>query len=439
MKTVTVNLTRVADKGVAMGRSEEGKNIFLPFGAPGDIVRARLTKEKKRFAEGFIEEILTPSPKRRAPRCRHFTRCGGCSWQHLEYQTQLAGKAASFEGFTRSRLGIPPAEAEGIFLPPIPSPLEYGYRNRATLQISGDRVGFALPSSHRIFSLEECPVLSPAVEKRAVTAAQNPHLLKGLERLLLQVDSEGKCWAVATGRIDASKKVELLAALDLEALYLGDGTNKPAIIAGDAGRMTFAGEDGVEVKVTPGGFVQANEGVNSALRELVKRLSAHYTGEEVLDLYSGAGNFTLPMAKAAKRVRAVEGYSPAVEDLILSAKEMKLDNIEALSSPVEVFLSKGETSALPRPSFVLIDPPRAGAPGLAPKIFSLGPQTILYTSCSPPTLIRDIAAFREEGYHLSGVGAADMFPQTAHLEAFALLTRTSVDSGELLTSGSQSG
>ena len=333
-KTVTVNITRVADKGVAMGRTEEGKNIFIPFGAPGDIVKARLTRDKKRFAEGVIEEILTPSPKRREPRCRHFGRCGGCSWQHLDYESQLTGKAASFEGFTRSMLALSHAEAESLFLPPIPSPLEYGYRNRATLQISKGCVGFALPSSHKVFNLEECPVLAPAVERRALLAAEHPQLLEGVERLLLQTDSSGNCWAVATGKVDASSKEDILSALALEALFLTDGTKPPHLIAGREGMMNFTQKDGNTIKVSPGGFVQANEGVNFKLRGLVERLAPLYKGKRALDLYSGAGNFTLTIAKAAKNVIAAEGYVPAVEDLEHNAKELNFENVRAVGAPV---------------------------------------------------------------------------------------------------------
>jgi 23S rRNA (uracil1939-C5)-methyltransferase len=176
--------------------------------------------------------------------------------------------------------------------------------------------------------------------------------------------------------------------------------------------------------VSPGGFVQANWSVNQALVEEVAALSTLYEGKTALDLYAGAGNFTLPLALRASSVVAVEGYPPAARDAAANASARGLGNLEVLPLPVAAGLDRLRARCL-RPEFALLDPPREGAAEAVAPLAALGPGYVLYVSCSPPTLVRDLKLFHAEGYGIEWIRAADMFPQTAHLESLVLLRRSS--------------
>jgi 23S rRNA (uracil1939-C5)-methyltransferase len=185
--------------------------------------------------------------------------------------------------------------------------------------------------------------------------------------------------------------------------------------------VTVAGRS-LSLGVSPGGFVQANPGVNELLIDEVIGLAELYRGRAVLDLYCGAGNFTLPLACFASEVAAVEGYPPAAEDARKNADANALGNVRALAAPAARAASELGAEGF-RPHFALLDPPREGAPEAVEPLVALGPEWILYVSCSPPTLARDLGALAGRGYRVEWARAADMFPQTAHVEALVLLRR----------------
>ena len=187
-------------------------------------------------------------------------------------------------------------------------------------------------------------------------------------------------------------------------------------------RVRAFGEE-LHFEVSPGGFVQANWAVNQALVEEVAALSPLYEGKAALDLYAGAGNFTLPLALRASSVVAVEGYPPGARDAVSNASGNGLGNVEVLPLPVAAGLDRLGARGL-RPGFALLDPPREGAAEAVAPLAPLGPGYGLYVSGSPPTLVRDLKLFQTEGYRIEWIRAADMFPQTAHLESLALLRRS---------------
>jgi 23S rRNA (uracil1939-C5)-methyltransferase len=182
------------------------------------------------------------------------------------------------------------------------------------------------------------------------------------------------------------------------------------------------GEDDAPLSVSPGGFVQANAGVNQALVDEVVSLAPIYAGKTVLDLYCGAGNFTLPLARAAGDVLAIEGYPPAARDAAENAARLGYDHVRVLDRSVAGAL-EDLASTGHRPGFALLDPPREGAADAVEALAALGPEDILYVSCSPPTLVRDAKLLGAHGYRVKWTRMADMFPQTAHMESLTLLGR----------------
>ncbi|WP_025322510.1 class I SAM-dependent RNA methyltransferase [Deferrisoma camini] len=428
-----IRVFALADRGMSMAHLD-GKVAFVPRAAPGDTVEVEVVREKRRYVTCRLLEVVTPSPLRRPPACPHFGRCGGCHWQHLPYPDQLAAKDRSFRGFVRSRLG---AGAEGRFRDPIPSPRELGYRNRVGWKVRrlGDRVGvgYFAEGTHRLVPVAACPVAHPALEgllEPLTRFLQGFRPARGhLPQVDLQVDGEGGVWAVfhLLRPLEPDERRELLgfcgrAGLRAAAVQAGRKHSLEPL-GEDPGPMPFsvrAGGRVLPVGVRPGGFVQANPWVNQALVDEVASLAPLYRGGEVLELYAGAGNFTLPLGLEARRVVAVEGYPPAAEDLARNARALGWDHVEARAEPAGRALERLARQGF-RPRFALLDPPREGAADAMEALADLAPEHILYVSCSPPTLVRDLGVLLGRGYRIEWIRAADMFPQTAHLESLTLL------------------
>ncbi|HSH69673.1 MAG TPA: hypothetical protein VK997_07125, partial [Deferrisomatales bacterium] len=304
----------------------DGKVAFVPFAAPGDLLEVEVVRRRKRHLETRLLRVLEPSPLRREPPCPLFGVCGGCQWQHLPYAEQLAGKAASFRGFLKSRLGL---REDHRFRAPLAAPQEWGYRNRVGLKVrtlgGAPALGFFATGSHRLVPLQHCPVAHPRINAllppltgflRTWSPARG-----SLPQVDLQIDGDGELWSVfhlltPPPPGEAAALEEFLRGQGVASAWLQTGRkhtlaplwkNAPAHMA----FSVYAGGQEFPLGVSPGGFVQANSAVNQLLVDEVCALSAHYRGATALDLYCGAGNFTLPLARDTAAVVAVEGYPPA--------------------------------------------------------------------------------------------------------------------------------
>ncbi|GAB4257765.1 class I SAM-dependent RNA methyltransferase [Deferrisoma sp.] len=434
-RTHRIRIFAAADRGMGMGHLG-GKVAFVPLTAPGDTVLAAAVREKRRHVVCRLMEVIEPSPLRREPPCPAFGRCGGCHWQHLPYPEQWRAKAESFRKFVRSRLGD---GVEGRFRDPLASPREFGYRNRVGWKVrwieGGARVGYFAQGTHRLVEIDDCPIAHPAIRERLgplrAFLQAFPPARGHLPQVDLQVDDEGRVWGVfhllrPPTPEERTRLREFCRSAGIAAAHLQAGrkeTLEPLAPGPEAMRFRVrAGDRDLWYGVRPGGFVQANPGVNQALVDEVTDLAPLYRGADALDLYAGAGNFTLPLALAARRVVAVEGYPPAAQDLARNALELGWAHVEARAEPAARALERLGREGF-RPRFALLDPPREGAADAAAPLADLGPDHILYVSCSPPTLVRDLGLLLGRGYRVEWIRAADMFPQTAHLECLALLRR----------------
>lgn len=385
--------------------------VFARGGLVDEAVRVRLDNKAGRVRRGRIVQVLAASASRVEPLCPYAERCGGCSLMHAERGAQHALQRGFLETALR-KAGLTPQvrfteSAEAL-----------GYRARARLGFRDGQLGFHRGRSEQLIDIAACIVLAPPLQA-ALTALRERLLaeLRGEGELSLALGAAGK--AVAVVRSDTPQSPELyrlaeglLDTLAGVALYIG-GVSTPAQF-GDA-REWSTGSDGAPLEGPIGGFSQANREVNAALVARVAEL-AQVEGMRVLELYAGSGNFTVALAPAAQSYTAVEQARDAVQALRLNlerrgvkAKLVEGDVAGALAgAPLDV---------------VVLDPPRTGAPGVLAKLLARKPRRIVYVSCDPATLARDVAELVPSGYALSWVEAFEMFPQTADLESVVLLTR----------------
>jgi 23S rRNA (uracil1939-C5)-methyltransferase len=406
-----------------------GKVVFVPFTAPGDRVRCRIVRQKKRYIEAVIDDLKDPSRDRIDPACSVFGECGGCQWQHLGYADQCRWKGEIFNDFMVRKAGVDPA----VLLPLIPSPQQWGYRSRVQFKClntpDGFKIGFYRRGSHYVIPVETCPVIHPSLNRarewflgwiegtrwaglvpqidvaiddrdriRAVVhclAADPSEFIRFLRKV---AEDAGIAIFVQTGRKDTLHPVcgpqELIIEVDTPALRLGYG---------------------------PGGFAQINLGQNRAMvREVVAALISDPPGR-VLDLFCGMGNFSLPVARIAQEVIGVESYGRSIEMARLNARLNGIDNVAFFvgesAGAATGFSAEGAFD------LVVLDPPRSGAYDVARELVTVRPGRIVYISCDPPTLVRDLQPLLHNGYRVVKSRAFDLFPHTHHTESITFLDR----------------
>lgn len=381
---IELHIDRLAAGGDGVGRAPDGRAVFVPFTAPGDRARVRLVETRARFARGEVVTLLEASPQRTDPLCEVFGSCGGCAWQHVRYDAQLEAKRGILEDALERVGHLSPEQPVRV----TPSPSEYGYRGRTRLVTKNGRVGYRRRRSHAICAVRRCPVLMPALDGALAELADHPP----------QETSE---WELIAGADGSARSVALTRPLPKE----------PSVtlsVAGDAFR------------VSPGVFVQANGLLLDELARCVHEAAGR--GGLALELFCGAGFLTLGLARRFERVIAVESEGRAVEDLQRNLAAAGLANVEVVGGRAEHILDDclGERV----PDLVVLDPPRVGLPPeLVDAVADTLPHRIVYVSCDPATLARDLARFVGHGYRLQRVQGIDLFPQTPHVEAVATLVR----------------
>jgi 23S rRNA (uracil1939-C5)-methyltransferase len=415
--TIELRIDRLAAGGDGVARDAEGRVVFVPLSTPGDLLRVSITEARKRFARAEIREILEPGPDRTKPSCRHFGRCGGCSWQHVEYRQQLAAKAAIVEDALERIGGFELSEPIAV----TPSPSPYGYRSRARLVQQGVRLGYRERHSHDVCVVDECPVLVPDLE--AEVLRQRPEAPKHNRprrrgHAADQPPGRSSEWELAIGTAGRPRAMRVTErATQRVNKSVNEGVNESA----GAGfvELEVAGE---RLRVSHGVFAQSNSLLVETLHDAVLRQSGDASkAVSAVELYAGAGLFSLGLAARFDMLFAVEAHPAAVEDLRFNLERAGRSNVVVREGPVEQILPKLDVN---RPDLLVLDPPRAGvsSQGLG-SIAALAPERIVYLSCDPATLARDLAQLRGESYRLAHLEAFDLFPQTPHVEVLATLTR----------------
>ncbi len=379
-----VRIDSLAGDGDGVARDASGRVIFVPFTAPGDRVRVRVVEARRRFARARVETLLEPGPSRTSPHCPVFGECGGCTWQHVDYATQVEAKRRILEEALQRVGGIRPPGGIGM----VASPQPYAYRARARVRVEGGHVGYRRRRSHALCPVRGCPLLLPALDACLARLASHPPAREGE-------------WELAAG---------------------DDGSVRAAPLPSPPGPSVELRVRGETLQVSPGVFAQANGLLRETLVEAVCEAAGR--GETLLELHAGAGFFTLSLARHWRRLVAVEADSAAVRDLRRNLAAAGLDHVEVRARPVETVLGGPPPSRL-APEVVVLDPPRTGLPpGAARALANLGASRVVYVSCDPATLARDLAVLGAGGLAVRRVQGFDLFPQTPHVETLAVLERS---------------
>jgi len=416
-----LEITSLSYGPYGIGRAD-GHVIMVPGTVPGDRVRTGIRESKKNYSIGTLIEVLEPSPGRRPPPCPYVHECGGCPWQQIGYESQLQAKQRSVEDALR-RIG----KIDAFDLHPIlPSPLEFHYRRRIRFQCDDARkLGFFRAFSHDLVEIDSCAVADPSINS-SMTPLR--HWIERLQTTVEQVeivtgDQPGEFVVVVLHRepfVGADDSI-CRNLLDHEPAIRGIIFHGHERKSWGQTRLTVRAESSLSSYVQADVFTQVNREGNQALvRELI-RAGAFDDSDRVLELYCGAGNFTLPVAKRVRELVAVESNRASVDSGKQSAQLNALNNIKWIVADVPRAVRRLRQRD-ERFSKIILDPPRTGAKGIERELAALGASQILYISCDPATLARDAAALVALGYRLNQVQPIDLFPQTFHVEILAVLT-----------------
>ncbi|MDX6271283.1 MAG: rRNA (uracil1939-C5)-methyltransferase [Acidobacteriota bacterium] len=440
---VEVEIERIVPGGAGLGHAD-GHTLFVQLAAPGDHVRARVERVRGKVAFASVVEVITPSPARVEPPCPYFGRCGGCDFQQLTYEAQLAAKVEIIRDCLRRIARVePPAR-----IPITPSPAVWRYRSRARWQHDPVRqfLGYYELASHRVCDVAECPVVLPEVQDklshlRATLAAGGD--FDETEEFQAVAGDDGVSLLPPLETDDARERFRDLAGeryhFDADCFFqinhalleplLAEALKGTTVEPDTTGESKTTGESNTtgESKTISESDATGESGMTGDTAALGGESNAlsresNALGETAVDLYCGVGLFTLPLARRFARVAAVEGNAAATGFARRNLAAAGLTNASVHTARVGEWLA-AHAPSLPPVDFLLLDPPRAGAePEALNGILLLRPRRIAYVSCDPATLARDLRALFDAGYTLDSIRAFDMFPQTHHVETVVHLT-----------------
>jgi len=404
---LTLQLMDMAHGGEAVGKHER-KVIFVPYAIPGESVRVEIVEDRGRFARARLLQVLEASPRRVQAPCPHFGVCGGCQWQHLAYEAQLEYKRSIVLTQLQRIAGLSEADVR----PTLGMETPWRYRNRVQFHASDDgQLGFMAANSHDVIPVEQCLLMHPLLE--SVFDALDMELPDLLSLSLRAGIHTGDQMVVFEMGSDQPPELELDLPVSC-VLLLSDGT--PVTLVGSP--YLHEQVAGRQYRISAPSFFQVNTLQAEVLALQVLSALKPEPDSVVLDGYCGVGVFALGLAALARQVIGVEVSTSAIADA--QANAAGLGNVSFVCGTVRKILP---TLELTEP-LVVVDPPRAGLDGPAlAALLKLAPTRVVYVSCDPATLARDVKVFLTAGYQLRAVQPIDMFPQTYHIETVTLLER----------------
>lgn len=441
----TAEITGCTSQALGVARFED-RAVFVKGAIPGEVCRIRLVKITRTAAYGRLEQVLTPSPHRTAPVCPHFGRCGGCDFMHMDYTMETELKRQRVADALRRIGGVEPEP-----LPIAAAPTDKGYRNKVQLPVAlaegRPAAGFYRARTHELIPVDSC-LIQPA-ETEAVTRAvlrwmEQYHILpydeqtqQGYVRHIFvrKATVTGELMVCIIANCAKLPKAKPLTAILLEVLpeittILHNENTRPGnVILGDTYHTLYGPgyiEDqlcGLAFRLSPASFYQVNHHQAQILYEKAIALANLHSTETVLDLYCGTGTITLAMARSAGNAIGVEVVPQAIEDARENARRNKIENVRFFCADAGQAASRLAAEGI-RPEVITVDPPRKGlSPEVIEAIGRMAPQRVVYVSCDPATLARDVKLLAPQGYRFCQAEVIDLFPRTKHVETVCLLTR----------------
>jgi 23S rRNA (uracil1939-C5)-methyltransferase len=406
MTAFEVQLEKLTYGGEAMGRLEDGRAVFVPFGIPGERVLLRLTEAKRNFARGEIIQLLEASPLRVVPRCRHFGVCGGCHYQHLPYEEQLKAKREILrDQLVRiGKIENPPVREM------VPSPNMWNYRNHVQFHLTEEgKLGYVMAQALNVFAITECHL--PEGLLNAIWPQLEFDPGTNIERVSLRTGKNDDSMLILESNSPESPEVEIETCISVAHVF-------------EENTVVMAGNDHIVIsvldrdfRVSAGSFFQVNTAMAERMVEyLLSCLPVSIS--TLLDVYCGAGLFSAFLAPKCQHLIGIESSASACEDFTFNLDEFNhVELYEGLAEDVIPHIDA-------KPDVILVDPPRAGLEKrVVDGILKLNPHVIAYVSCDPSTLARDAARLISGGYKLKDVTPFDLFPQTYHIESISLFEK----------------
>lgn len=455
-----VEITGVAAEGKSIARVDD-MVVFIPYGAPGDVVNIKLDKKKRSYAEAHIVDLVKPSPDRMTPTCEHFGVCGGCKWQHIPYESQLRYKRDQVvDALTRiAKVEIPEVN------PTLGSKETFCYRNKLEYTFSckcwitfedlrsgreiADRnaLGFHIPGAFdKVLDIKKC-WLQDDLSNRIRLFVRQYALDKGYEfydikaqqglmrTLMVRIASTGEVMLIVVfARPEQEKIDDLMGAIAAEfpeitsLLYVVNQKVNDTIA--DQEVITYRGRDyineemeGLQFRIGPKSFYQTNSLQAYELYKVARRMACLKPDDLVYDLYTGTGTIANFVARQVKKVVGIEYVPEAIADAKLNSEVNGIDNTIFFAGDMKDVLTDGFIAEHGRPDVMIIDPPRAGMhEDVVNVILNARPERIVYVSCNPATQARDLALM-DSLYRVEEVQPVDMFPHTHHVENVVRMTR----------------
>jgi 23S rRNA (uracil1939-C5)-methyltransferase len=454
-KSNTITIEKIVPGGFGIGRLPDGMVALVRYVLPGEKVSLRTIRQRKNHLEAELEKVLAPSPYRCDPVCELYGRCGGCDLQHAGSELQLRLKAEMLaESLIRG--GFSPDLAARVMVPVLPAPANIGYRQRIRLQVDGSgRIGFFRYQSHSIEPAASCPLARPEINRVLRGLRSSPTAGK-LLRTSLSIEL---LFNPATGKVivllHTSRRPRPADRILAEALPK-EFTEVEQLLFHVQGHGSFGRENGFKKPALPpfleltlpasatgaaelvltweaGGFCQINLAQNRNLINIVLTLARPGPRDRVLDLYCGMGNISLPLSLWSAEVTGLDGQGSGIRsakrNVAINSRRFGKAGNESWSlncSFVKISVPDGVRQLIRagrKFDLLVLDPPRQGAAAIIPDLSALGTDRLVYISCDPATLIRDLTALAQIGYQVRHLQPVDMFPQTHHLETVTLLEK----------------
>lgn len=445
---IKLNITSATAEGNGVGKTEDGIAVFVPLSAVGDELEVRILKTKKTYAFGKIENIITPSPSRTEADCPQFSKCGGCTWRHISYDEELNIKSQRvYDAVTRIG-GIKDFDFKDIIGCANPD----RYRNKAQFPIGKDKDGKAIFGfysfhTHRIIPCDDC-LLQPEIFNSVIEITKqfiektNADIydestgkgrLRHLYMRLGEVTQELMVCYVVNGN-GLKQEDELVRMLkdglpNLKSVIINSNREKTNVILGKKNRVAYGSDHitdmlcGLKFKISPFSFWQVNRAQAEKLYGKAKEYANLKSDDVLLDLYCGTGTIGLTMADKCKTLVGAEIVEDAIKDANENAATNDIKNARFICADASQAAVQLKSEGL-KPDVVVLDPPRKGCgEDVILTVTQMSPKRVVYVSCDPATLARDLHIFESNGYKTKEVTPCDMFPRTAHVESVVVMSR----------------